>query len=123
MNLEVMFLGMNTSKFTVSKQLFLENLNVIFWRFEIVYNTSMTEKSSSALHVQVNQPPRAGHCSITPSNGNTSTIFSISCQDWFDEDGIKDFSFYGTSNYITLLFSYHIKTNCIYYPCSVSNRS
>ena len=43
----------------------------------------------------INQPPRNGSCSIAPSNGTTSTLFTVLCPDWFDEDGIKDYSVYG----------------------------
>ena len=42
----------------------------------------------------INSPPRNGSCSISPSNGTTLTLFSVSCPDWFDEDGIKDYSLY-----------------------------
>ncbi|CAF4491135.1 unnamed protein product, partial [Rotaria magnacalcarata] len=52
------------------------------------------EKSSSALHFEINQPPKPGICSITPSNGTITTKFTVICKDWADQDGIKDYSFY-----------------------------
>lgn len=90
-------LGTNTSNFTASNRLFTDNPSIIYWCFEVVY-TFMSERSSSALNFEINQRPQSGYCSITPSNGTTSTMFSILCQDWKDKDGIKDFSFYGLYN-------------------------
>jgi hypothetical protein len=98
---------MDTSHFTVLNALFLENNEIIYWRFEVVYTFS-NETSSSALNFIINQPPSNGSCSITPHNGTTSTLFTINCTDWFDDDGIKDYSFYwGTkpSEQIMLAFT------------------
>ena len=58
----------------------------------------VTEISSSALNFVINQPPSNGSCSISPLQGTTSTLFSISCPGWFDEDGIKD---YAVTSYTT----------------------
>ena len=66
----------------------------MYWRFEVIYGF-MNEKSSSALNFVINQSPRNGSCSISPSNGTTMTLFSILCSNWFDEDDIKDYSLYG----------------------------
>ena len=66
---------------------------VAFWRFEAVYS-SMNDTSSSSLNFIVNQPPMNGSCSISPLNGTTSSTFDISCSNWFDEDGIKDYTLY-----------------------------
>jgi hypothetical protein len=82
--------------------LFLNNPHVSYWRFEVVY-TFLSEISSSALNFVVNQPPQNGSCSISPLNGTTSTLFSISCPDWFDQDGIEDYSLYGTKDYFSVI--------------------
>jgi hypothetical protein len=84
---------MNTSNFTAINTLFLQNDHINYWRFEVVY-TFLNEISSSALNFIINQPPDNGSCTINPQNGTTSTLFTINCTDWLDEDGIKDFSFY-----------------------------
>ena len=55
-------------------------------------------RSSSALNFVINQPPSNGSCSISPSSGTTSTVFQLSCLDWFDQDGIKDYSLYTQSS-------------------------
>ena len=90
------FLGGNTTNFTSTNQLFLSHRNTTLWRFEVVYTFPMGQ-SSSALNFIINQPPFNGTCSINPRNGTTTTLFTISCIDWLDDDGIKDYSFYSKS--------------------------
>ena len=91
--------GVNTTHFTASNSLFDAYPDVVYWSFEVVY-TFPTENSSSALNFEINEPPRNGTCSINPPNGTTSTDFTINCTDWFDEDGIKDYSFYGKNIFL-----------------------
>ena len=86
--------GRNTTNFTATHQLFLANPHVRYWRFEVVFSFA-TETSSSALQFVVNQPPSNGSCSISPLQGTTSTIFTVLCPDWFDEDGLKDYALIG----------------------------
>ena len=61
------------------------------WRFEVVFSF-VSETSSSALNFVINQPPTNGSCSISPLQGTTSTLFTVSCPDWVDDDGIKDYT-------------------------------
>ncbi|CAF0859705.1 unnamed protein product [Rotaria sordida] len=89
----IWFFGLNTTNFTATNKLFLDNPQINFWRFEVVYTFSF-ETSSSALNFVINQSPYNGSCSIDPQNGMTSTLFTVSCPNWFDEDGIKDYSVY-----------------------------
>jgi hypothetical protein len=86
-------LGRYTTNFTAINQLFLLNPQINLWRFEVVYSFSLTT-SISALDLMMNQPPVNGSCSIAPLNGTTTTLFTISCLNWFDENGIKDYSLY-----------------------------
>ena len=83
---------------------------VAYWRFEVVYS-SESEQSMSALNFLTNRPPRNGSCSISPLNGTTittTTLLTVSCSDWFDEDKIKDYSLYGRGkNDTTLNFLAH----------------
>lgn len=86
-------LGYDTSNFTVTKRLFLDNPSIEYWRFEATYIFS-SENSSSALNFRINQPPDGGFCSIDPQNGTTTTHFTIMCSNWSDADGIKDYSIF-----------------------------
>lgn len=85
--------GSNTTNFTALDQLFVDNPQISYWKFEVVYSFPTTV-SRSALNFIVNEPPANGSCSISPQNGTTSTVFQISCSDWLDDDGIKDYSVY-----------------------------
>ena len=86
--------GRNTNNLTVGKELFLTNRHIQYWRLEVVYSFP-TGMSSSSLDIILNKPPKNGSCSIDPLNGTaTTTPFRISCLNWFDEDGIKDYSLY-----------------------------
>jgi hypothetical protein len=87
-------LGSKTTNFTSTNDLFLSNPSIEYWRFEVVYSFPI-ETSLSALNFIINQPPENGSCSINPLNGTTSTLFTISCPNWEDQDGIKDYSFDG----------------------------
>ena len=88
------FFGINTNNLTVTNQLFLTNSAIQFWRFEVIYSFVNEINVSSSLSFLLNQPPQNGSCSVSPQNGTTSTLFTISCSNWFDEDGIKDYSLY-----------------------------
>ena len=87
------FFGTNTTNFTALNSLFINNSHIDYWRFEVTY-AFLHENSSSALNFVINKPPDKGSCSISPRNGTTSTVFTISCTGWIDEDEIQDYSFY-----------------------------
>ncbi|CAF1468493.1 unnamed protein product [Adineta ricciae] len=103
----IWFFGTNTSNFTAINQLFLSNPQNELWRCEVVY-TFPSGRSSSSLNFLINQPPSNGSCSINPSSGTTSTIFQISCFDWFDNDGIQDYTVYSlaTNQQIEIFIAY-----------------
>jgi hypothetical protein len=90
----IWFFGTQTTNFTAINQLFLNNPQINLWRFEVVY-TFPSETSTSALNFIINQPPFNGSCMINPQNGTTTTLFTISCPNWFSLNGIKDYSLYG----------------------------
>ena len=89
-----LILGQNSSNFTAASRLFTENSSIRLWRFEVVYIFT-NEQSSSSITFTINQPPSNGSCLISPTNGSITTVFTISCMHWYDEDGIKDYSVYG----------------------------
>ncbi|CAF1124640.1 unnamed protein product [Adineta steineri] len=89
----IWFYGTNTSNFTATDLLFLNNLQISLWRFEVVY-TFLSAISTSALNFIINQPPANGSCSINPFDGTITTLFTIECPNWYDVDGIQDYSLY-----------------------------
>lgn len=50
--------------------------------------------SKAKFHMEINESPKNGHCSIDPLNGTILTLFTINCSNWFDQDEIKDYTFY-----------------------------
>lgn len=85
------FIGNTTSHLTVSNELFLQNDNIEYWQFEVVYWFE-SGQSSSSMYFKINHPPSNGTCSINPLNNITRSLFTISCENWYDENGIKDYS-------------------------------
>jgi hypothetical protein len=90
----IWFFGTYTSNFTATNNLFLTDSQITLWQFEAVY-TFASEVSSTTLNFIINQPPSNGNCSIDPSNGTITTLFTISCLSWYDSNGVKDYSLYG----------------------------
>jgi hypothetical protein len=78
----------------LTKDLFVENDQIIYWRFEVIYSFQ-SEISQSSFDIEINQSPKFGSCSIDSSNGTTMILFTINCSNWFDQDEINDYSFYG----------------------------
>ena len=89
-------LGAHSSLFTATKDLFDAYPTVQYWQFEVVYSIPSQPKSVGTINFIVNTPPRDGTCRTDPLNGTTDTLFTITCSGWFDNDGIRDYSFYST---------------------------
>ncbi|CAF1500386.1 unnamed protein product, partial [Adineta steineri] len=89
----IWFFGTNTINFTSTNQLFLNNPQISLWQFEVVY-TFISDVSSNTMNFMINQPPTNGSCSIDPSNGTITTLFTVTCFNWFDTNGIKDYTLY-----------------------------
>jgi hypothetical protein len=98
-------LGLNRSDLTVTKELFLNHAYVKFWRFQVTYgsSSSSTDASSSSMDFQINAPPSNGSCSISPTNGTTTTLFTVQCRQWRDSDGIQDYAIYSQFLFLSLL--------------------
>ena len=77
----------------MTKDLFVSYPTIKYWRFEVIYSNGFA-RSVGLINFLVNSPPSNGSCSIYPLNGTTTTLFTIICSNWFDSDGIKDYSFY-----------------------------
>jgi hypothetical protein len=86
----------------MTKDLLLIYSTIKYWRFEVIYSIG-SMKSVGLINFMINSPPSNGSCSIDPLNGTTTTLFTITCLNWFDEDGIKDYSFYSKTFFISLM--------------------
>ena len=85
--------GMNAKNLTVTRDLFAQHNESLYWRFDVIYSfDSVALKRTFA--VELNEAPRNGSCLIHPPNGTLMTLFTVECQHWFDHDQIKDYSFY-----------------------------
>lgn len=93
-NNEILTYGNNTEYFTITNELFTKNSKIEYWRFEVIYQFDKNQ-SLSSMYFHINQRPANGSCSITPLNGTVTSLFTITCSNWFDENQIKDYSFYG----------------------------
>ena len=79
---------------TVKEALFLDYYPQNIWKIE--FGIALNTNSSASIVFYVNFPPRFGTCDISPSNGTTNTLFSITCLNWMDPDGnLNSFSYYG----------------------------
>jgi hypothetical protein len=97
------FLGLNSKNLTIRKDLFSNHQQTIYWRFEVIY-IFQSEMNNHTFDIELNQSPRNGFCSINPFNGTTTTLFTIDYSNWFDEDQIKDYTFYGLKLFFFFFF-------------------
>jgi hypothetical protein len=90
----------------------MEYSNISYWKFQVIYSFDL-ESSISEIEFQINKSPQNGSCLINPLNGTTSTYFTINCFNWFDEDGIKDYSVsvYTTDPLKQMMIAYSIQSN------------
>jgi len=65
------------------------------WQFDVFYSFQNQIRINNTIHIKINKAPENGSCSIHPLNGTIDTLFTISCSNWIDSNGIKDYSFYG----------------------------
>lgn len=93
------FYGRNTSRFTITKNLFDHYSNETLWKFEVIYSFGSIN-STSAFIFEINPPPSAGSCQINPTNGTTNTLFHVTCFNWKTNETIKDYSLYTISKQI-----------------------
>ena len=93
-------LGRRTENFTATSALFQSNPSIIHWKFQATYivtNSKGVTSGTGAIRFQINSPPINGTCTIDRTTGTTATLFQLSCTNWYDVDGIKDYTFYGES--------------------------
>lgn len=92
--------GVHSKNLTVTKDLFSQHNESLYWRFAAIYSFA-SATINQTFDVELNHPPRYGSCSMHPHNGTLMTLFTIQCSHWFDDDLIKDYSFYGLYSLLT----------------------
>jgi hypothetical protein len=83
---------------TAISQLFSSSPSVQYWKFEASYTVTTSNSVATgvgAVRFSINSPPANGTCTINQNNGTTITPFQITCSNWMDSDGVKDYTFYG----------------------------
>ncbi|CAF3925958.1 unnamed protein product [Rotaria sordida] len=75
----------------LSTKILLFGLHLIKLQIKIIL---LLQMRTSSVSFKINQCLSNGSCSINPYNGTTITLLSISRLNWFDKDGIKDYSFW-----------------------------
>lgn len=96
--------GSNLENLTTTSDLFMNNFNIKYWRFEVIYSIGSIQ-SNGLIDFILNSPPQNGTCQINPLNGTTSTSFTIQCFNWFDSDGIKDYLVYSLFLFFFSIFN------------------
>ena len=65
------------------------------YRVGVTVTTPSGDQGTSYLDFELNTAPTGGTCSISPLSGvSAQTLFTISCSDWFDVDGILTYQFF-----------------------------
>jgi hypothetical protein len=85
--------GSNDPNLTVFHTFFQLYPSVERWRFQVQYHFA-SHVAMSASDFIINTPPMSGSCSISPSSGNQNTVFTVSCVNRYDNDGIEDYAVY-----------------------------
>ena len=78
----------------MTKDLFDLHKEILYWRFEVIYFIE-SKNINQTFDIKMNESPQNGFCSIEPSNGTMNTSFTMTCSNWIDDDGVKDYICYG----------------------------
>jgi len=65
------------------------------YRAGVTVTTASGEQGMSFLDFELNTAPKGGSCTISPQSGvSTQTLFTVSCADWSDVDGVLAYQFF-----------------------------
>ena len=95
--------GQYNTDLTIFDNLFSDYPTQAIWKVELIVSsvssalfTNETYQGKSSMQIFVNFPPLPGICTVSPTEGNTTTLFTISCNSWTDPDGsVTNYAFYG----------------------------
>jgi hypothetical protein len=93
--------GKSNTDLTILNNLFSDYPSQAIWKVELTVSlattsTNETFQGTSSMQIYVNFPPSPGICTVSPTQGNTTSLFTITCNSWSDADGsITNYAFYG----------------------------
>jgi hypothetical protein len=92
--------GLLNEYLVIVKDLFTDFSNQAYWKvelnFELITFKGEILTASSSIIFYVNFSPINGMCIISPTTGTTSTLFTVNCNNWIDQDGdVVSYSYYG----------------------------
>jgi hypothetical protein len=94
--------GQSNTDLTILDNLFTDYPSQIIWKVELTVSlvsslfTNQTFQGTSSMQIYVNFPPLSGICGVSPTQGNTTSLFTITCNSWTDPDGsVTNYAFYG----------------------------
>jgi hypothetical protein len=98
--------GQSNTDLTILDNLFSDFPSQAIWKVELTVSltstllTNETYQGKSSMQIYVNFPPFPGICTVSPTEGNTTSLFTISCNSWTDPDGsINNYAFYGKKKF------------------------
>ena len=100
-NIPILFcLAPDRPEISVSPTLFSDGY--LLWRELDTYRVTLVavlpdgSKGQADIIVHVNDYPSGGTCDISPKDGyNLDTVFTVTCTNWTDPQGIQQYQFYG----------------------------
>ena len=94
--------GKSKTDLTIFDNLFSDFPSQAIWKVELTVSvvstlySNQTFQGLTSMQIYVNFPPLPGICTVNPTEGNTTSLFTISCNSWTDPDGsITNYAFYG----------------------------
>jgi hypothetical protein len=98
--------GPSNTGLTILESLFSDYPTLIVWKIELIVNVASnllpneTYEGKTSVQIYVNFSPIPGVCSVSPTEGNTTSLFYIICNSWSDPDGsVTNYAFYGKYYY------------------------
>ncbi len=101
--------GQSNTDLTILDNLFNDFPSQAIWKVELSVNvvstlySNQTFQGLSSMQIYVNFPPLPGSCAVSPTEGNTTSLFYFICNSWTDPSGfVTNYAFYG--NILLCLF-------------------
>jgi hypothetical protein len=94
--------GQSNTDLTILDNLFSDYPSQAIWKVDLTVSVAPTSFSNetyqgiTSMQIYVNFPPLPGTCTVSPTEGNTTSIFYFVCNSWTDPGGyVTNYVFYG----------------------------